>query len=284
MSATGSRNLVVLRAGDRSLHGQWIAGSPRDFDLFISYYGSEPDRYRADTPLWEARKGPKWPCIGELLEANPALVEAYDTFWFPDDDLAADTDTINRMFALFRGFALALAQPALTPQSYRAHPMLLQRPNHVLRHTGFVEVMAPIFDRPALQACLPSFGRSRSGWGLDWVWPRLVGQQRHQAIAILDATPVWHTRPLGGELYRNHPDMDPHRDVERLILEYDLTPEEMASQYTWDACCAQVKPAWPERIVQELRRLNRIRRMKRRILRIRRAAAAAAATGPKPAG
>jgi hypothetical protein len=272
-AARASRHLVVLRAGDRSLHGQWIAGPDPDFDLFISYYGNEPDRYRADAAMWEARKGPKWPCIGELLEAQPALLEQYDTFWFPDDDLAVDTATINRMFALFRGFALALAQPALTRESFHAHPMLLQRPGHVLRHTGFVEVMAPIFDREALRACLPSFQRSRSGWGLDFVWPRLVGPERRTAIAILDATPVWHTRPLGGELYRNHPEMDPQRDVERVILEYDLTPEELASQYTWDACRTSVKPAWPVRLVQGLRRLNRIRRMKRRIRRIRRAAA-----------
>lgn len=277
MSAGGAspRNLVVVRAGDRSLHPQWVAGAAREFDLCVSYYGAEPDRYRGDTPLWEARKGPKWPCIGELLQARPALLEAYDTFWFPDDDLAVDTTTINRMFALFRGFGLALAQPALTPQSYHGHPMLLQRPGHVLRRTGFVEVMAPIFDRPALQACLPSFGHSRSGWGLDFVWPRLVGPARREAIAILDATPVWHTRPLGGELYRNHPEMDPARDVERLILEYGLSPEELSTQYTWDRAVCERDAPWAQRLVQELRRLNRIRRMKRRIRRLRRVAATA---------
>lgn len=279
MTGSGPRNLVVLRAGDRSLHGQWIAGAPRDFDLFVSYYGNEPDRYRADTPLWEARKGPKWPCIGDLLQAQPELLERYDTFWFPDDDLAVDTATINRMFALFRGLALALAQPALTPESFHGHPMLLQRPGHVLRRTGFVEVMAPIFEREALRACLPSFGRSRSGWGLDFVWPRLVGAEGRAAMAILDATPVWHTRPLGGELYRNHPEMDPARDVERLILEYDLSPEELATQYTWHGACRESAPAWPVRLLQWLHRLNRIRRMRRRIRRIRRAAAADATSG-----
>lgn len=268
MTAARPRNLVVLRAGDRSLHAQWIADAPRDFDLFISYYGADPDRYRTDTPLWEARRGPKWPCIGELLDAHPNLLETYDAFWFPDDDLAVDTPTINRMFALFRGLGLALAQPALTPQSYHGHPMLLQRASHVLRYTAFVEVMAPLFDREALRACLPSFTRSRSGWGLDFVWPRLVGTARRDAIAILDATPVWHTRPLGGELYRNHPEMDPRRDVERLILEYELTPEELATQYTWRAAVRLEPPPWHVRIVQGLRRLNRIRRMRRRIRRL----------------
>jgi hypothetical protein len=271
MTATRPRYLVVLRAGDRSLHAQWMADAPRDFDLFISYYGTDPDRYRSDTPWWEARRGPKWPCIGELLEANPHLLESYDAFWFPDDDLAVDTATIHRMFALFRGFGLALAQPALTPQSYHGHPMLLQRAGHVLRYTAFVEVMAPLFDREALRVCLPSFTRSRSGWGLDFVWPRLVGDTRRDAIAILDATPVWHTRPLGGELYRNHPEMDPRRDVERLILEYRLTPQELATQYTWRAAVCHAPAPWYVRLIQGLRRLNRIRRMRRRIRRLQRA-------------
>ena len=268
MSRMRPRNLVVLRAGDRSLHPQWIAGEGRDFDLFISYYGAQPDQWRQDTPLWEARKGPKWPCIGELLAEHPQLLEIYDAFWFPDDDLRADTATINRMFALFRGFELALAQPALTRNSYRGHPMLLQQPGHALRYTRFIEVMAPLFDRAALRACLPTFGDSRSGWGLDFLWPRLTAPGRERAIAILDATPVWHTRPLGGELYRNNPEMNPQRDVERLIVQHGLTPRELATQYEWESGLRLVRPPWTTRVVQALRRLNRIRRMRRRLRRV----------------
>lgn len=275
MRSARPRNLVVLRAGDRSLHRQWIEGASCDFDLFISYYGSQPDQWRADTPLWEARKGPKWPCIGELLDDHPQLLEFYDTFWFPDDDLSADTATLNRMFALFRGFGLALAQPALTPQSYRGHPMLLQRPGMALRHTRFVEVMAPIFDRAALTACRASFTESRSGWGLDFLWPRLIGNARQDSIAILDATPVWHTRPLGGELYKNNPEMDPRRDMDGVILKHGLTPEELATQYSWHAGLQMRPPPWPVRLAQALRRLNRVRRMRRRIRRLRRPGPAA---------
>ena len=100
-----------------------------------------------------------------------------------------------------------------------------------------------------------------------------VAAQYGPAIAILDATPVWHTRPLGGELYRNHPEMDPARDVERLIVEYGLSPEELSTQYTWDRAVCERDAPWAQRLVQGLRRLNRIRRMKRRIRRLRRAAA-----------
>ena len=40
------RNLVVLRAGDNSLHHGWLDAPARDFDLFVSYYGSAPGRHR----------------------------------------------------------------------------------------------------------------------------------------------------------------------------------------------------------------------------------------------
>jgi len=122
------RNLVVLRAGDDSLHQGWIADPRRDFDLFISYYGAAPQQHARDADYYEMRRGPKWPCIGALLAEHAPRIDAYDCVWFPDDDLAADTPTLNRMFAFFHAHALDLAQPALTPDSYYTWHTLLAGP------------------------------------------------------------------------------------------------------------------------------------------------------------
>lgn len=265
MSATPARrkNLVILRAGDASLHRGWIAEPSRDFDLFISYYGKQPELHKADAEYYEHRPGPKWSCIAELLAEHASLIEQYDAFWFPDDDLAATTETLNRMFALFHGFGLSLAQPALTRDSYYSWDTLLQRPEFVLRHVGFVEVMAPLFDRIALRACLKTFGESRSGWGLDWVWPQLVGKGRHDAIAILDATPVKHTRPLGGDLYKNNPELDPRRDADKLLSQYDIPASRYTSKYLLHSVVRKTAPSWLERLSLALRRANAMRRMRR---------------------
>lgn len=216
--ARARNNLVIVRAGDASLHPGWITDPNREFDLFVSYYGNEPDRYRSDADLYEMRPGPKWPSLAALLREQPELVDRYRAFWLPDDDLLASSRTIDRMFALFRGFGLALAQPALSRDSYVSWPHLLVRPELVLRYVSFVEIMAPVFDREALEACVGTFGESPSGWGLDWIWPTLLGRDRLDAIAVIDATPVKHTRPLGGELYQKHPNLDPGSD-EALVLE-----------------------------------------------------------------
>lgn len=258
------RNLVILRAGDRSLHPQWIAGERRTFDLFVSYYGDQPDLHRDSCDHYERRKGPKWPCIADLLRERPELIDGYDAVWFPDDDLAVDTDTLNRMFALFHGLGLGLAQPALAPGSFHSWACLLQRPEHLLRHSTFVEVMAPIFTLPALRICLPSFAESRSGWGLDWVWPHLLADRRAFPIGILDATPVLHTRPLGGELYKNNPELSPQRDDDRLRARYGTTENRYTAKHRTGGGWVVHRPGLIERLRIRLKLWNAQRLLHRR--------------------
>ena len=254
--ARRSRNLIVLRAGDASLHREWIAGPQRDFDLFISYYGATPDRWRADADFYEQRIGPKWPCLANVLSEHRQLIDRYDSIWLPDDDLSADMDGINRMFAFFCAHRLCLAQPALTRNSYHTWNTLLQDPDCHLRFTRFVEVMAPIFSRDALRACAPTFAESRSGWGLDWVWPTLCEREGLDGIAIIDATPVRHTRPVGGELYKNHRDLDPKADARRVVRKYGLQEVRAVAKYSIERKVKDVPLAPIERLSYWLRRMN----------------------------
>jgi hypothetical protein len=259
------RNLVIVRAGDCSLHPQWVAAPRRNFDLLVSYYGAI-DGLHADTcDLYERRRGPKWPCLGELLDQHPQLAEHYDAVWLPDDDLAVDTATISRMFDLFHAHGLALAQPALTRDSYFTFDTLLRQDGFLLRHMGFIEVMAPIFSRDSLLRCQPSFHRSRIGWGLDFVWPGLIDNADRRRIAVLDATPVWHTRPVrGGDLYKNHPDADPKEDERRVLATYGREASRFFAKYQFFGGVREVRPPLGQRLALALRGLNAKRRWARR--------------------
>ncbi len=251
------RNLVVLRAGDTSLHREWLSGRSRDFDLFISYYGKTPGRHRDDADHYEARPGAKWPGIAALLREHAALVDAYEAVWFPDDDLSADGQTLDRLFAFFHAHRLSLAQPALTRDSYFTWDTLLQQPGCHLRHTRFVEVMAPLFSRQALAACAASFDESPSGWGLDWLWPSLCDAAGLDGVAVIDATPVCHTRPVGkGELYRNHRELDPRRDAARVLHRHGLAEIRAVAKYTAGRQVRDVPLPALTRLTFWLKRLN----------------------------
>ncbi|MGA2571988.1 MAG: DUF707 domain-containing protein [Terracidiphilus sp.] len=195
------RNLVIVRSGEQSLHEQWLADpEKRNWDIVISYFGDDPNRYRRDDVIRVDAKGPKWTALYDLLQQKKAEILQYDFIWFPDDDLAADAQTINRMFAICAELQLHLAQPALSPDSYVTHAITVANHAFQVRYTNFVEIMAPIFSRSFLNQCAATFGENMSGYGLDTLWPTWCTEPRK--IAIIDACKVRHTRPLGGPNYK----------------------------------------------------------------------------------
>lgn len=202
------RFLVMARVGNASLHRRWISGEGRRFDLFLSCYGDRPQEYAADAEYLREMKSTKWPAWNAHILEERALVASYDAVWFPDDDLLIDTAGINRMFDLFMAFELAMAQPALSLDSYYSHPILLQDAGHIVRFTNFVEVMGPIFSREALAVLHPTFSQSRTGWGLDYLWPSLLYERgMGSKIAVIDAVSMIHTRPVGGgDIYQGQAD------------------------------------------------------------------------------
>jgi uncharacterized protein DUF707 len=197
------RNLVIVRAGDSSLHPGWLQGlstKERSWDLIVSYFGEDRQKYRGDGCERVDSKGPKWPALYELIRNKVDLIDRYDAVWLPDDDLECRGADINRMFEIFHNEGLQLAQPSLTQDSYFSYPATLHSPLFRIRYTSFVEIMAPCFSREALRRLLHTFNLNLSGWGLDFLWPTLLPEATSK-MAILDAIQVRHTRPLGAANY-----------------------------------------------------------------------------------
>ena len=200
-SGLATRNLVIVRAGERSLHGAWLDGARAGhYDLIVSYFGSDADRYRTPEEHRVDYRGGKWDGIHAVFASDPALLERYEYFWLPDDDIEADSTSIAEMFRLMAVHDLALAQPALTHDSYFSILLCLQCPSFRLRYADVVEIMVPCLRRDLLKIVLPLFRDTRSGFGLDFIWTRLLPDNERKS-AILDAVTVRHTRPVGGELH-----------------------------------------------------------------------------------
>lgn len=199
-----NRFLVIARVGDNSLHEEWLQPIKyKNFDLCLSYFGNQPNKYRNGCDFYFEAKGPKWPRIKDVIEAMGSQVFEYDAIWFPDDDIRTDAYNISRMFTLFAEQEFELAQPALTKDSYYSHFVTLENLDFLWRYTQFVEVMVPIFLKQTLERCWNTFDTNQTGWGLDLLWPKILGRNDRN-MAIIDETPVTHTRPVGsGSLYRS---------------------------------------------------------------------------------
>jgi hypothetical protein len=194
------RDLVIVRAGDRSLHRRWGADAPEcKFDLIVSYFGSDPSAFRLPYERRVDQKGGKWDGLFALFNEQPDLLERYRYFWLPDDDLEADRKTIETIFANMRRFDLDVAQPALTLDSYYSHLPLMRCKSFELRFVDKIEIMAPCVKADVLAKMLPLFEDSMSGFGLDKIWTRLAADNRRKS-AVFDNLPIRHTRPVGTEL------------------------------------------------------------------------------------
>lgn len=193
--------LVIARVGDKSLHARWLDG-PRNWDLILSSFGSGPPERASECLLVEQVKGPKWAPLHDLITRNIDLVRRYRYVMLPDDDLLFSAASMNRFFEICRKRNFAIAQPSLDYDSYYSHPITLRRPLLSFRVTDFVEVMTPCFRADILEEILPTLLASSSGWGIDQIWFNLL-EGRGEQFAIVDEVSVTHTRPVGGELYRN---------------------------------------------------------------------------------
>ncbi|MBS7455657.1 hypothetical protein [Coralloluteibacterium stylophorae] len=221
----GSRNLVLARVGDKSLHATWLkpAHTARDWDLHLSYYGSRLG------PVPRSGRGLSWSNdperskfygISVALERAGIDLDAYDYIALPDDDLVATVADWNLGFQLMRKHDLGAAQLSLNPFSFFGHLDTVHRPGLELRYVSLIELMAPIIRVDVFKRCLPYLRDHDNIWAMDHV---LAAQLRDtpRAMAVLDAVSVLHTRSFWtGPLYApiRAAGTDPH-SVERRYLE-----------------------------------------------------------------
>lgn len=223
----GRPYLLIVRAGDNSLHRHWFeGGAGRNWDLHVSYYGKKADPFGPlpDAVSLSREPGPKFIGAADYLEAHPHVFRRYRYIGLPDDDLLATAAVWNRAFALIEQASAVLGQPSVSHDSYYSHPHVLQRPGLMAREVGFIEQMAPLFEAGFLKRALPSLRANYSSWGIAHLWAAQARTEQSRCL-IIDEVAIRHTRPVGrGELY-TLPDgtrIDPRTDLRTLLKQYRL--------------------------------------------------------------
>lgn len=198
------RLLAIVRCGDNSLHKEW-AGHSSMFDIAVSYFGNDPTRKFPEAAFVHRKIGGKWDGIYAFFSEYPDALTSYDFFWFPDDDISASASHVESLIATGVRYGLDLFQPSLDDMSYYSHLVTLHHPSFVIRHTNFVEIMVPVLSRRLLFKALPTMRDTKSGFGLDFLWPQLANSfddgPATQRVAVIDDVRVRHTRPVGGSLH-----------------------------------------------------------------------------------
>mmetsp|Transcript_13021 Transcript_13021/g.15804 ORF Transcript_13021/g.15804 Transcript_13021/m.15804 type:complete len:339 (+) Transcript_13021:154-1170(+) len=242
-----NRYLVVIPAGDNSLHchpgSRWFPcnsskseeginekkiNEKSKFDLCIIYYGVDDclaKEYEKQCKYFFHKQGPKWQLIRHVLKEG--FWKDYEYIWMPDDDLEINRKSIERMFEIASKYGVKMGQPSLYNKNIQKQyiPLLVHRRNTILHFTNFVEIMCPFFRFDIMDEIVKTIDDEnvKSGWGLDILWPNLIN---FQDIAVIDETPLTHTRPqnafnLQSSFYTKYK-IDPQRECFDLLRKYKV--------------------------------------------------------------
>lgn len=214
---------VVVRIGDpsKSLHKTWTDDNQtRTWDIIGSFYSKPIFSVISEFDAIVYQTGHKWPAIHNLYKSG--WFEKYDYIWFADYDIATTCNDINNLFAICDVMKLSLAQPSLTHDSFFSHEITRTVPNTFLRFTRFVEMMMPVFSQSSLSICADEMQHCAIGWGMDHVWPKLLGYPE-RGIAIIDSITMKHTQPIGGNYSINAAFEEKQRWFEKYEVSEDWT-------------------------------------------------------------
>jgi hypothetical protein len=177
------KNIVIAPGSNKSylFKDAWLKQkTERDFDLCLLFYHKEinnPEYFKdADFFFHFKNGGFKYGMTYDILHnQKPEWLDEYEYFFLLDDDLEMDTRQLNKMFMLSKAFDTAISQPSLSKDSFYSWPIFRNKKNSFCRFIGQIEVMGPLFSRDALKKCLASFIANKSGWGVDYVWSKILG-------------------------------------------------------------------------------------------------------------
>lgn len=140
------------------------------------------------TELVFTEREPKFTILNLLTKD----ASSFDWLLLCDDDVEVTEGFLDRFIGLSQTYDFALSQPARTAGSYTDHPITQVMPGIQARRTRFVEI-GPVVcvRRDAIPLILPFAEESGMGWGLDFVWPRLL-EAAGLRLGIVDAAPIAH--------------------------------------------------------------------------------------------
>lgn len=213
-SQTGGarKYLAFVRCGTR--HQLIDDDGERNFDIALNLYAKYNNESQNDHEYLIVGGLNKYKAAYQFIDGD--LLARYKGVIFLDDDLVMSYSSLSRFLEYCSENNMMLAQPSLSRDSYCSHKHLVNVSGTGWRAVDIIEVMCPYFSAEALKVAIRSFDLSYSTWGLDYIWPKLLGV----VPAVVDEYTIKHIRPInsGGDFYKymRSIGVSPERELKKL--------------------------------------------------------------------
>lgn len=184
---------LISTVGKHSVHHQWISKEHQSFDIHLIVYDDSYQSYKNDSKYVTEAKGYKLKAVYDYLVKNSEIIQYYDYFFIPDEDLLMDCISINRLFVSMEEFCLDIAQPVLY-KSFNGSNHTQAFYDSIIRYTNFVDKRLPCFSKKALKKVLFTFNEKETCIGVDYHWGKVINCEKHN-MAIIGGVKAFHNKP-----------------------------------------------------------------------------------------
>lgn len=235
-----SRHLLYVSAGDRHLLHPSL-NSACEFDIVVSHYGQSPAVRSGLTSRGirvDAGVGGKFQNLWRMHRADPNWLSQYEAVLVLDDDLGLGAAEISRLFEIHKERELWVLQPAFDPRGRVSFPCTESRLATAFKYTNFIENGAPLFRADLLIRFLDDFDGSLTGYGTDFWYMNVLGENRPGRYGVADEVTVANPRRVKREISSLQADKDALADWENVRRTRGLR------QYPPAAYLSQGSTAW----------------------------------------
>lgn len=171
----------------------WYKDEAREWDLLLNFYDTGAGRSDLGDFVISQR-GTKFTAIFNIWR-HTDILDTYDYMLFIDDDLIFKYKDIDKYFSIISKECIDMSQPSLSKGSFCTWPVFYRAGFRGIRKVNGVEIMMPAFSRRCFDLIAPYFGISVSGFGLDLLFAKLVGDCGYK-IAVVDTIKVSHNSEI----------------------------------------------------------------------------------------
>lgn len=223
------RRLLWVQSGKEFLPAKWFNQEyARSWDLICNWYTLDYMDIRFGE-MQLRQSGTKATGIHHALTQHQDVLSHYDQILFIDDDLSFKHEDIDIVFDVAEHNDLDMFQPSVARGSQCVWTDLFQHTGQNFRETTAVEIMMPGFSRRGLELCAPLFGRSVSGFGLDFACSEKIRAEGWKC-GVIDAVAAEHFGVIdekGGAFYELMRNLEINQKLElyQVIGEMGKYPE-----------------------------------------------------------
>lgn len=187
LKKANSKYLIFTSAGENANIPHWIKGH-KDFDLWVSYYGEQENKFEEYADYYVAKKGGKFPNFYFFYQKYQDIISQYDAVLITDDDLIISATELTKLFHIREQYDLWILQPSFDRRGKVSFELNEVQALSTLRYSNFIEVTCPLFSKDKLDEFMAIYDPKLIGWGVDIWFSEVFSKQDidKNKIAIID--------------------------------------------------------------------------------------------------